>query len=122
MPASVDARVELSVDDLVTAVLQLTPRELSEFELRLEELQIARTRFGDQEAARIAGAHRLPEAERYRVRDLLDRNRQGHITAPETAELDQLMAEMERRLDAVADEILAIADRRRRDSGHAENG
>ena len=115
MPVTLEKQLELTVEDLVDAVLQLSPRELGEFELRLEEMRLARTRFNDPEMVRIAGAYRLPELDRDRLRDLLTRNHQGTLAADEESELDHYISEIDRRFETVADEILSLAERRKQD-------
>ncbi len=114
MPVTLEKSVELTVDDLIRAVAQLPPAELSDFEWRYDELRIARLRFRDSTLARIADAHRLPAADRVRVRELLTRNREADLKPEEARELDGYLSTMGRQLGAVADEILALAERRQR--------
>jgi hypothetical protein len=97
---------------LVRAVAQLTPRELSEFMVRFDDLQLARLPSPDAQAARVADAHRLPADERARVADLLTKNREDGLSAQEEAELDAYMSEMDRRLNQVTDDLLALARQR----------
>jgi tetrahydromethanopterin S-methyltransferase subunit G len=109
--------VELTVDDLIRAVAQLSPDELSDFELRLEEMRIARSHFVDAEIAQIADAYRLPAQARSRVRELLQRNRTTGLAPAEEQELDSYLAEMDERLEAAAEEMLALAGQRQRNGG-----
>ncbi len=94
---------------LIRAVARLTPTELSEFVLRFDDLQLARLSPTDQQAAHIADAHRLPADARARVADLLTKNRETELSAPEEAELDGYMSNMDQRLSQVADELLALS-------------
>jgi len=105
---------ELTVENLIDAVSQLTPRELSEFTLRFDELRLARMASVNEQAAQIAEAYRLPSEDRLRVLELLMKNREEGLTEQEEAELDAYMHEMDRRLDQVADELFALAQRRKR--------
>lgn len=107
MPVILEKRVEFTVDDLLEAVTQLSPAEMSEFELRLDELWVTRTRFTDLEVTQIADQYRLSLPDRDRVCELLARNRENRLQAEEERELDRYLSEMERRLEAVADEIMA---------------
>ena len=118
MPVILEKRVEFTVDDLLEAVAQLSPTEMSEFELRLDELWITRTRFTDLEVTQIADQYRLSLPDRDRVCELLARNRENRLQAEEERELDRYLGEMERRLEAVADEIMALAARRKQDGEH----
>jgi len=113
MPVSLEKHIELTVEDLITAVAQLPPGEMSDFQLRFEELQIARLRFGDPELAQIADTYRLPFADQERVRELLTLNRENGLQAEEEQELDHYFDEMEQRLDAVADEFISLAEHRK---------
>ena len=111
---TVPVMAELTVENLIDAVSQLTPRELSEFTLRFDELRLARMASVNEQAAQIAEAYRLPSEDRLRVLELLMKNREEGLTEQEEAELDAYMHEMDRRLDQVADELFALAQRRKR--------
>ncbi len=97
---------------LIRAVARLTPTELSEFVLRFDDLQLARLSPTGQQAALVADAHRLPADDRARVADLLTKNREIGLSAPEEAELDSYMSEMDQRLSQVADELLTLSQQR----------
>lgn len=97
---------------LIRAIARLSSRELSEFMLRFDDLQLTRLFPVDRQAVRIADAHRLPAGDRVRVADLLAKNREEGLTDDEEAELDAYMIEMEQRLNRVADELLSIGRRR----------
>jgi hypothetical protein len=109
---TVSVTEELTVENLIDAVSQLTPRELSEFTLRFDELQLARKTSVNEQAAQIADAYRLPDKDRLRVLELLTKNREEGLTRLEEAELDAYMREMDRRLNQVTDELFALAQRR----------
>lgn len=111
---TVSVTAELTVENLIDAVSQLTPRELSEFTLRFDELQLAQMASVNEQAAEIADAYRLSGGDRLRVLELLTKNREEGLTDREEAELDAYMREMDRRLNRVADELLALAQRRER--------
>ena len=111
---TVPVMAELTVENLIDAVSQLTPRELSEFTLRFDELRLARMASVNEQAAQIAEAYRLPSEDRLRVLELLMKNREEGLTEQEEAELDAYMHEMDRRLDQVASELFALAQRRKR--------
>ncbi len=102
----VTVMTELTTEDLINAVSQLTSAELSEFMLRFDELRLAQGGSVNQQAAQIAAAHRLPTRDRLRVIELLTKNREEGLIEQEEAELDAYMSEMDRRLDQVADELL----------------
>jgi len=100
---------------LIRAVARLTPKELSEFMVRFDDLQLERLAPLDARAARVADAHRLPADDRVRVADLLTKNREERLSATEEAELDAYMSEMDRRLNEATDDLVALA--RQRPSG-----
>jgi CRISPR/Cas system CMR subunit Cmr4 (Cas7 group RAMP superfamily) len=104
--------VRSRLERLIRAVARLTPKELSEFVLRFDDFQLARLSLPDAQAARIADAHRLPADDRARVADLLTKNREEGLSAQEEAELDAYMNEMDRRLNQVTDDFLALARQR----------
>jgi hypothetical protein len=112
--STVSVMAELTVENLIDAVSRLTTRELSEFVLRFDELRLAQMASVNEQAAQIADAYRLPGEDRLRVLDLLTKNREEGLTDREEAELDAYMREMDRRLNQVADELLALAQRRER--------
>jgi len=100
---------------LIRAVARLTPKELSEFVLRFDDLQLAaHLSPADQQAASIADTHRLPAYDRERVADLLTKNRETGLSVSEEAELDDYMCEMDQRLSQVADELLTLSQQRQR--------
>jgi len=103
---------ELTVDDLIDAVSQLTSDELAEFQLRFDELWPAQLPSVDAEAAQVAVAHRLPAQDQVRLRTLLMKNREGDLTVAEERELDAYMADLDQRLDQVADDLLELAEHR----------
>ncbi len=103
---------KLKPDELVRAVALLPPRELSEFMLHFDEWQLARTVSVDAQPTQIADSYRLPVHDRVRVAELLVKNREQGLSEQEEGELDGYMSEMDRRLDAVADKLLAVAHRR----------
>jgi hypothetical protein len=111
---TVSVKAELTVKNLLDGVSQLTPRELSEFMLRFDELRLAQMLSVNEQAAQIADAYHLPGEDRLRVLDLLTKNREEGLTDQEEAELDAYMREMDRQLNQVADELLALARRRER--------
>jgi len=100
---------------LIRAVARLTPKELSEFVLRFDDLQLAaRLSPADQQAASIADTYRLPAYDREHVADLLTKNRETGLSVSEEAELDDYMCEMDQRLSQVADELLTLSQQRQR--------
>ena len=103
---------KLKPDELARAVAMLPPRELSEFMLHFDEWQLARTVSVDAQPAQIADSYRLPVHDRLRVAELLVKNREQGLSQQEEGELDGYMSEMDRRLDVVADKLLAVAQRR----------
>ena len=50
---------ELTLDDLLAVVAKLDEAELTEFEIRFEQLRLARSTNLDDEAARVAAVRRL---------------------------------------------------------------
>jgi hypothetical protein len=78
---------ELTMDDLLAAVSQLDEAELVEFEIRFEQLWLARSGVGDEEAAQIAVARRLSPQPQARLRTLLEKNREEGITEAEAEEI-----------------------------------
>lgn len=112
--ATVSITAELTVENLIDAISQLTSDELSEFILRFNELQLAQVTPVDEQAAQIANAYRLSGKDHLRVVELLTKNREEGLTEQEETELDIYMRSMERRLDQVADEMFALARCRKR--------
>jgi len=105
--ATVSITAELTVENLIDAISQLTSDELSEFTLRFNELQLAQVTSVNEQAAQIANAHRLSGKDRLRVLELLTKNREEGLANQEETELDTYMPSMELRLDQVADEMFA---------------
>ena len=106
---------ELTMDDLLAAVSQLDEAELVEFEIRFEQLWLARSGVGDEEAAQIAAARRLSPQQQARLRALLEKNREKGITAAEAEELDTYIAEIDQALEKTADDLLKLARDRTQD-------
>jgi len=105
--------LELTIDDLLYAVSQLDETELTEFQIRFEQLWLSRIPVNDKEAAQIAAARRLSVDQQARLHSLLEKNREASLTEAETAELDNYLKELDQALEKTADELLELAKKRK---------
>ena len=103
---------ELTIDDLLEVISKLNTAELAEFEIRFEQLWLSRSAVIDEEVAQLATARRLSPRQQTRLRVLLDKNREEGVTEAETKELDKYIAKIDRALEATADDLLKLAERR----------
>lgn len=111
--AAVNIVVEMTVDKLLSAVADLDEEGLAVFEAGFEQIWLQRSGNIDPEAAQLVEKHRLPLEQQARVRTLLWKNREEGLTELEEEELDGYMDQMDQALEATADELLNLAERRR---------
>jgi hypothetical protein len=98
----------LTVEELLGVVARLTPPELTQFERGWEQLR-RRPRSLREEVARRAEAYHFEPEQQARLRDLLDRNKEGSITPDEEKELDRWLKELDQRNLQLADDLLQLA-------------
>ena len=98
---------KVTVEMLLDAVAKLTPTDQARFEhgfLALRQQQSLK-----EKVARSAKSYQLPPKQQKRLKELLDKNREGEIKSDEEKELDGLLDELDRRNMLLADEIQKLA-------------
>ncbi|MDQ3812780.1 MAG: hypothetical protein M3347_02380 [Armatimonadota bacterium] len=110
---TVQAPTQLSVNDLLAAVKQLSPAERGEFARQFAEWQSQNGSQKDEEAALIeATKMRLPASEERRFRRLISKSERGTLTAKDLEEY-HVLAQKAEKLNVVRVEALAELVRRR---------
>ena len=105
---TVDAPVQLTVEDLMVVVKQLPPAELCKFKRRFAEWQEQNGARIDEEVALIQATKvRLPATDERRLKQLIAKSERGTLTPKELEEYRALVQHAERlnvrRVEAVAE-------------------
>lgn len=105
--------IQVTVEELLDAVAKLSPAEQAQFERGFKALRQRRASLKEK-VARRAESYQLPPKQQQRLRELLDKNKEGLIIPEEEKELDALLEELDRRNLLLADEMQKLA--------HQQNG
>ena len=100
--------IQVTVEELLDAVAKLSPAEQVRFERGFKALR-QRMASLKEKVARCAESYQLPPKQQERLRELLDKNKEGLIVPEEEKELDVLLDELDRRNLLLADEIQKLA-------------
>ncbi len=110
---TVQVPVQLSVEQLVNAVKQLSPAEWLAFERQLAEWREQNGKTEKSEAALIGATKtRLPAADERRLKRLISKSERGTLTAKELEEY-RALAQQAERLNVTRVEALAELVKRR---------
>ncbi len=99
---------QVTVEELLDAVAKLSPAEQARFERGFKALCQRKVSL-KEEVACYAESYRLLPKQQKRLRELLDKNKEGLIIPEEEKELDDLLEELDRRNLLLADEIQKLA-------------
>ncbi len=114
---TVEVAAKLTVDDLLAAVEQLPPQELTMFVRRVIAIQAQRgiPLLADEEEQALLAviADQLPANIQNQLDMLRERNREGTLTPTEHAELLELVQRVERQDLARVEALVNLAHRRR---------
>ena len=113
---TIQVEAEVSTQDLLRAVAQLSPADLDQFVAEVLALRAQRTSSGPPEPELLQRLRQvLPDEVRQRYRALIAKRRDGTLTAEEQAELLRLTDEVEKG-DAERVRVLGQIARRRNKS------
>jgi hypothetical protein len=98
----------VTVEELLNAVAKLSPAEQTRFERDFKVLRQRRMSLKEK-VVRCAESYKLPSKQQDRLRELLDKNKEGLIIPEEEKELDALLEELDRRNLLLADDIQKLA-------------
>ena len=100
--------IEVTVEALLDAVEKLSPAEQAEFERGFLAMHQQRLSLKEK-IAQHAKFYQLPPRQQKRLRELLEKNKEGTIRPKEEKGLDALLEELDRRNLLLADEIQKLA-------------
>ena len=99
---------QVTVEELLDAVAKLSPVGQARFERAFKALHQRKVSLKEK-VARCAESYKLLPKQQGRLRELLDKNKEGLITPEEGKELDTLLEELDRRNLLLADEMQKLA-------------
>ena len=100
---------------MLSALEQLSPQELMEFEEKFFEMkQQCITSFADEKVLQQQIAYRFPKRKKQRMRALLSKSNAGVITQAEKFELDGLIEEFEQKSLEKAESMYLLAQRQKK--------
>lgn len=106
---------KVTIEQLLSALEQLSPQELMEFEEKFFEMkQQCITSFADEKVLQQQIAYRFPKRKKQRMRALLSKSNAGVITQAEKLELDGLIEEFEQKSLEKAESMYLLAQRQKK--------
>ena len=113
--------IQVTVEELLDAVLKLSPTEQARFERDLKAMRQRRMSL-KEEVIRCAESYKFPPKQQDRLRELLEKNKEGVLNPEEEKELDTLLEELDRRNLLLADEIFSLAHQQKNSAGRNKRG
>jgi len=113
--------IQVTVEELLDAVAKLSPAEQVQFEHGFKALRQRRAPLKEKVALH-AESYQLPPKQQERLRELLDKNKEGLIIPEEEKELDALLEELDRRNLLLANEIQKSAHQQDGPAGMGKQG
>lgn len=114
MPTT-QATQKFTIEQLLSALEQLSPQELMEFEEKFFEMKQQRiTSLADEKVLQQQIAYRFPKRKKQRMRALLSKSNAGVITQAEKLELDGLIEEFEQKSLEKAEAMYLLAQRKQK--------
>ena len=111
--------IQVTMEELLDAVAKLSPAEQAQFEHGFKALRQRRAPLKEKVAC-CAKSYQLPPKQNERLRELLDKNKEGLIIPEEEKELDALLEELDQRNLLLANEIQKLAHQVNYEVTHSE--
>ncbi|HIE26845.1 TPA: hypothetical protein EYP66_06125 [Candidatus Poribacteria bacterium] len=106
---------KFTIEQLLSALEQLSPQELMEFEEKFFEMkQQCITSLADEKVLQQQIAYRFPKRKKQRMRALLSKSNAGVITQAEKLELDGLIEEFEQKSLEKAEAMYLLSQRKQK--------
>ena len=106
---------KFTIEQLLSALEQLSPHELMEFEEKFFEMkQQCITSLADEKVLQQQIAYRFPKRKKQRMRALLSKSNAGVITQAEKLELDGLIEEFEQKSLEKAEAMYLLSQRKQK--------